>query len=265
MNRVHRVSRHLSCCAAALAASGHAAAQAVPGAAVLTGRYGIDCSDPAAPRLRVSADALKVDQGTQRMTGRPVQAAAAPAADAVLSGPVQGGPALRFTFRADKAGPFVTLDGDALVRAALGEALLKARFRRCDPLLPSEPPAVARQVGGIQPGKLPDLPTLIDDPSFKRAYLRALGPKVVERWLSSFDGPAQPPRHEVVRGTRYIVASFCKAHDCADNNALLLYAVPTQQLFGLVQLRGRKALLGDPPAELTSELERLWAREVQRL
>ena len=39
------------------------------------GVYSSDCSSATAPRLRVVADALMVEQGTKRLTGRNVQAA----------------------------------------------------------------------------------------------------------------------------------------------------------------------------------------------
>jgi hypothetical protein len=39
------------------------------------GTYSSDCSSPAAPRLRVVADALMVEQGKKRLTGRDVQPA----------------------------------------------------------------------------------------------------------------------------------------------------------------------------------------------
>jgi hypothetical protein len=39
------------------------------------GTYSSDCSSPAAPRLRVVTDALTVEQGKKRLTGRDVQAA----------------------------------------------------------------------------------------------------------------------------------------------------------------------------------------------
>jgi hypothetical protein len=39
------------------------------------GAFSSDCSNSTAPRLRVVADALMVEQGVKRMTGRNVQAA----------------------------------------------------------------------------------------------------------------------------------------------------------------------------------------------
>ena len=87
---------------------------------------------------------------------------------------------------------------------------------------------------------------------------------MVERWLTSFDGPAPPPRAQNVLGTRYLVAAFCKAHDCFEHNAVVVYAVEKQQLFGLLQQRGRKTLLGAPAADMAAELERIWAKEYLR-
>ena len=269
---------------ACLAACAVAAAQGVLDADSLRqfgGNYATDCAaasnGASVPRLRVAGDSLTVDQGTQRMTGRSVQAAysyfgAQPPAGfkAALLSQVKGGPELQFHVFADKAGAYVLLDGDATVKAALGEALIKPKYRRCDPPSPAEaaalapPPPARPPVGAVRPGTVPDLATLTDDPSFKRAYLHALGQKVVQRWLTSFDGPATPPRLQTVLGTRYVVAAFCKAHDCFENNAVVVYAVEKQQLFGLLQQRGRKTLLGAPAADMAAELERIWAKEYPR-
>ena len=269
---------------ACLAACAVALAQGVLDADSLRqfgGNYATDCGAASTgaglPRLRVAVDALTVDQGTQRMTGRSVQAATSyfgtppPAGfKAALLSQVKGGPELQFHVYADKAGMYVLLEGDATVKAALGDALTKPKYRRCDPPSPAEaaalapPPPARPPVGTVRPGTVPDLTTLTEDPSFKRAYLRALGQKVVVRWLTSFDGPAPPPRLQTVLGTRYVVAAFCKAHDCAENNAVVVYAVEKQQLFGLLQQRGRKTLLGAPALDMAAELERIWAKEYLR-
>ncbi len=246
-----------------------------------SGNYAADCAaasnGPGVPRLRVAADALTIDQGTQRMTGRnpqpaPAALGAQPPAGfkMALVSQVKDRQELQFHVYADKAGLYVMLEGDATVKAALGDALMKPKYRRCDPPSAAEaaafapPPPARPPVGAIKAGVVPDLATLTEDPSFKRAYLRALGQKVVERWLTSFDGPATPPRLQTVLGTRYVVAAFCKAHDCADNNAVVVYAVEKQQLFGLLQQRGRKTLLGAPAADMAAELERIWAKEYPR-
>lgn len=279
-----RTRRHAAAGAACLAACAVAAAQGVSDADSLrlfAGSYATDCAaagnGAGVPRLRVTNDALTIDQGTQRMTGRGVQAATSHFGAQPLAGfkvallsQVKGGPELRFHVYADKAGMYVMLDGDATVKAALGDALTKPKYRRCDPPSPAEaaafaPPAPARPpIGTIKAGTVPDLATLTEDPSFKRAYLHALGQRVVERWLTSFDGPAEPPHLQTVLGTRYVVAAFCKAHDCTENNAVVIYAVEKQQLFGLLQKRGRKTLLGAPAADMAAELERIWAKEYLR-
>ncbi len=275
---------HAAAGAAWMAACAVAAAQGALDAESLrqfSGNYAADCAaasnGPGAPRLRVAAEALMIDQGTQRMTGRRVQAAPAalgaqpPAGFKVaLVSQVKDRQELQFHVYADKAGLYVMLEGDATVKAALGDALMKPKYRRCDPPSAAEaaafapPPPARAPVGAVKAGVVPDLATLTEDPSFKRAYLRALGQKVVERWLTSFDGPAPPPRLQTVLGARYVVTAFCKSHDCAENNALVLYAVEKQQLFGLLQQRGRKTLLGAPPADMAVELERIWAKEYPR-
>jgi hypothetical protein len=74
------VTRWLICGAAAafVAAGAPAWSQSTPDAQALKlygGAYSSDCSNSTAPRLRVVADALMVEQGTKRMTGHNVQAA----------------------------------------------------------------------------------------------------------------------------------------------------------------------------------------------
>lgn len=232
------------------------------------GTYGLDCADASRPRLRVTSDSLMVEQGGQRMTGRRARASAsyfgaAPATgfQVALLSEVKGGAQLIFLVHADAAGSFVRLEGGPPVVAALGRTLAGSTFRRCDTstavlMAPQALPAPATgPVAGAKPVSVPELAALIDDPAFKRLYLRALGPKIAERWLSAFDGPAPPTRALTVDGTVYIVVGLCKAHDCLDHNAVFLYSAPQQRLYGLIQQRGRTTLIGAPPPSISSALE----------
>ena len=63
----------------------------------------------------------------------------------------------------------------------------------------------------------------LKDPKFKPLYLKALGPKAKTPWLAKMDGPAPTTTKVKVDGTEYVLAAFCKNHDCGDNNAVLLY------------------------------------------
>lgn len=224
------------------------------------GRYAADCADTAAPSLRVAAEALTVEQNGLRLTGRaPVRAFAtelgqrAPAADfrLVLTGAVRAGPRLRFLVHADAVGAYIVLGGDADVTAALGDALLAARYRHCDA------PAVSAALRGV-----PTLPALVADPAFQHAYLRALGTKASQqRWLARLEGPAAPTREQVFGGTPYVVVALCKSRDCYDHSAVFLYSAAQRRVFGLIQQRGVKTRVGAPGPALAASLKRLWRSE----
>jgi hypothetical protein len=182
------VTRWLICGAAAafVAAGAPAWSQSTLDAQALKlygGAYSSDCSNSAAPRLRVVADALMVEQGTKRMTGRNVQAAysyfgQSPPPDyqvALLS--EVGGSQLLFIVYRDKSGKYITLDDDPKVQAALGKALLARKYRSCD--------AVSKEPTSVLPSATQSEPMvgaagLLMDSKFKSAYYKALGPKVKE-------------------------------------------------------------------------------------
>lgn len=221
------------------------------------GRYAADCANPGSTQLRVEADALFVEQAGQRMTGRnPVSAyrhfgTGVPPKNfqVALTGEVRVGPKLIFRVYADAAGPYIELDGDARVTAALTPALTTPRYRRCEPrvIAPS--------------GAVPEMSVLIGDPAFKRAYLRAIGAKASKRWLVRLDGPAAPTRAQRFDGTPYVVVAICKAHDCYDHSAVFLYSAAQQRVFGLIQQRGVTTLAGAPDPALASQLNWLWRKE----
>lgn len=229
------------------------------------GTYSSDCINATATRLRVVADALMVEQGTKRLTGNNVQTAysyfgqsAPPNYLVALLSDVRGGSQLLFIVFKDSAGQYITLDGDQKVQAALGKSLLARKFRSCDPArkeLASAPPATTQSEPMIGP------PELLTDPKFKSAYYKALGPKVNESWLARLDGPAPPMKKVRVGGTEYLLASACKAHDCGDNNTVLLYSAAHGVVYGKIVQQRRATLIGAPPAPVVSELDRLWMAE----
>ena len=265
-------SRRRAALAAALLATASAWAQTGLDAPTLRqfgGRYAVDCANPAAPRLRVDADALLVEQGNQRMTGRNAMSSysyfgnSPPPKDfqVALMGELRGGLQLLFMVYADRAGPYVRLDGDPKVAAALGKPLMTARFRRCEAPAASVAAAAAPAVAAPRapaPGAAPELGTLVEDPAFKRAYLRAIGPQAAQRWLARFEGPAPLTRMQSFDGTPYVVIGICKAHDCYDHNATFLYSAAQQRVIGLIQQNGAKTLVGAPAPSLVPQLERLW-------
>jgi hypothetical protein len=101
----------------------------------------------------------------------------------------------------------------------------------------------------------------LKDPRFKAAYYRALGPKVKANWLAQLDGPAGPLKVVKIDGTDYMLASVCKAHDCANNNTILLYAGGSGPVFGKIQQHGAMTVIGAPPPAVALELNKLWAAE----
>jgi hypothetical protein len=107
-------------------------------------------------------------------------------------------------------------------------------------------------------------PDLLKDPKFKSVYYKALGAKVKESWLAKLDGPSPPTKKIKIGSTEYVFASACKNHDCADNNAVILYSAAQGAVYGKVVERRRSTLIGAPPTAVASELDRLWAAEWQQ-
>lgn len=95
------------------------------------GTYSSDCSNSAAPRLLVVADALVVEAGGKRMMGRNVLTAPSylgptPPQNyvmALLSSVGAEGTRLGFIVYRDSAGLYIVLDGGPRVMTTLGNAL----------------------------------------------------------------------------------------------------------------------------------------------
>ena len=232
------------------------------------GTYSSDCSNPAAPRGTVFADALVVLEGDKRIAGGNVQAAYSyfgqsppPYYEVALLSEVRGSGQLMFIVYRDKSGQYMKLDGDAKVLAALGKALAAHKYRHCNPSrrVNAAPPA-----GAPQSAPEGDAGLLLLDPKFKSAYYKALGPMVKESWLAKFDGPSPATRKVKVAGREYVLASSCKNHDCADNNIVLLYSVAGGAVHGKIFTRGKSILIGSPPPAVAAELERIWVSEWRR-
>lgn len=113
----------------------------------------------------------------------------------------------------------------------------------------------------VQSQRMLEPAELLRDPKFKALYLKALGPKSKTPWLARMDGPAPTTRMVKVGGRNYILAAFCKNHDCGDNSAVLLYAADRGILYGTIFERGRTTLIGTPPPAVAVELGKLWKRE----
>ena len=231
------------------------------------GNYSSDCSNGSAPRLRVVADALMVEQGNKRLTGSNVQAAHSffgqsppPDYQVALLGEVRGEQLIFLVYR-DKSGQYITIDGEPKVRAALGKALLDRKYRSCN----SAQQAAAPNPPSPAPQKYSETeisaPGLLADPKFKSAYYKALGAMMKESWLAKLDGPSPTNKKVKVAGTEYLLAGACKDHDCADNNIALLYSAAQGVVYGKVYRQRRSTLIGSPPPAIATELERLWRAE----
>lgn len=101
----------------------------------------------------------------------------------------------------------------------------------------------------------------LQEPAFKSAYTKALGPKSKTPWLAKRDGPAPQDKFIDVAGERYVMNSFCKNHDCNDNSAVLLYSPAKKVVYGTIYEKGKTTYIGDPPGPVASELAVLWKKE----
>ena len=101
----------------------------------------------------------------------------------------------------------------------------------------------------------------LQEPAFKSAYVKALGPKSKTPWLAKRDGPAPQDKFITVAGERYVMNSFCKNHDCNNNSAVLLYSPEKKAVYGTVYEKGKTTYFGDPPAPVATELASLWKKE----
>jgi Inhibitor of vertebrate lysozyme (Ivy) len=101
----------------------------------------------------------------------------------------------------------------------------------------------------------------LQEPAFKSAYMKALGPKSKTAWLAKRDGPAPQDKFIDVAGERYVMNSFCKNHDCNNNSAVLLYSPAKKAVYGTIYAKGKTTYIGDPPGPVAAELPALWKKE----
>ncbi len=253
------------------------------------GRYAANCASPSGPRVVVTSSTLMVEQGTQRITGRSLQAAHSYFGNssppnfvvALLSEAGRGLDLTGFIYT-DRAGRYLQLDGAPRVRQALG-GLVNTRFRDCQArggerfatapppgpmaaprggLIAGErrPPSQAGAPAAVGPvgGPLPPGPPTGE---FRKAYLRALGPLSSQYWLTHWEGPIIDERNVRIGGVDYVLKGVCKAHDCGDNNMVMVYSPAQGTLYGKASIATRPAFFGAPPPAMQQELERLWRGE----
>jgi hypothetical protein len=226
------------------------------------GGYSSDCSNSAAPRLHVVADALTIEHGTKRVTGHDVHTdytfygrSSPPTFEVALQSQVRDGTPLLFIVNRDKSGQYITLEGGREVEVALGKTLLGRKYRHCG--APNKRATAAPAVAADDdPIILPF--TLLKDARFKSAYHTALGPRTKEVWLAKLQGPGSPLEQITIGGQEYTLANVCKDHDCGNNYAILLYSAAQRVVFGKILDQRRPVMIGAPPPLVAAELERLW-------
>lgn len=244
---------------------------AVPAAAKVTraeegvygGVYAADCNSIHALRVRLYGDVMTVERSGKAVSAKPFKSSrtapsgsAPPAFKIAYVGEVKGGDGLVFVMTHDASGLFVTLEGGAKSLAALGPDVLGQKLRHCDPNRNALPGTPAPK--WMAPSEL------LRDPTFKSAYLKALGPLSREQWLSTLSGPAPELQTLRVAGTEMQLAAVCKPHDCGENNSVLLYDAAAAAVYGKVYQAGRTTLLGKPSAPLAAELDTLWRQQWRR-
>lgn len=253
------------------------------------GTYMVDCSNNASAKATVFDDSLVFLQGDKRVAGSKVQLQSSfygnnppPHFMMALSSQAPGGE-MYFLVYQDKAGPYLTVDGDQKVTSAIGKPLTQQKFRRCDgsakPRQTAAAPAAAAPAATAAPAKgggnaqktfkgyaLTELSAagLLYNPQAKALYFKALGPLTKEPWLARLDGPSSENKPVKVAGADYILVSTCKNHDCYENSVVVLWSGVQDVVYGKVYQRGKSTLIGSPPPAVAAELERLWKSEFRR-
>ncbi len=234
------------------------------------GIYSAACANPSAPRVRVAADALMVEQGTQRMTGRAIQAAhsyfgQSPPENfivALLSEVRPGFELMGFVY-SDRAGPYLQLDAVPKVKAALGQTLMATRFRDCDQARVQRVMA-QRSVGAAEFKRNQSEGNRGAMGRFKRSYLQSLGTLAKQYWLTNFEIPWMPDQPIKVGGVDYLLGRQCKPHDCYDNNMVVIYSQTENIVYGKANIANRPSYFGAPPPAMQRELDRRWLSEFRQ-
>ena len=236
------------------------------------GVYSADCGDASAPRLRATAEALIVEVGKRRMTGKNVQISVAPFGNQLpppgqqivtLLSEVRDGHELSFWVHLDVSGQFVELEADSAVTSALGKELVAKRFRDCDTARSQRVAAAARaDIEHAAAEAAAEARPRPREARFRAAYRRALGPLAKgEDWLVSEVPRPTDAAVVTIAGTRYRQLTGCKPHDCGDNNALVLFAPETGAVYGQLMVRQVPRRIGAPSPEVAAALGRLWRAE----
>ena len=105
---------------------------------------------------------------------------------------------------------------------------------------------------------------LVKDARFNHAYKAALGPKAKEPWLAKLDGPSNEAKKVRVGGRDYLFVHSCKQRACDTHNVVLLYSTATGVVYGKISENRKTTFIGKPPADVKTELGKLYAKEFRR-
>lgn len=119
---------------------------------------------------------------------------------------------------------------------------------------------------GIGPASAQPMTTvedLLGNPAFKSASLGALDPKARLPWLARMSNGA-PVRTLVFDGIESQIASPREPHDCAQDNALVLYAATSGKICAHIDESGRVTPIGAPGAAPSAELGKMCRRAFRK-
>ena len=84
------------------------------------------------------------------------------------------------------------------------------------------------------------------------------GEKQVPSWLAKFDktydAPTAPCKPLSIDGIEYKPHSVCKAHDCADNFFMMMFAPSGRQAWGVLLTPSQQRFFGNPDKKLKDAL-----------
>lgn len=225
------------------------------------GTYSTDCADPRAPRIRITENEIVLERGSRQV--RESEFSLVFSTFGQMTPPkgfqVEFMSRLGFFVFKDRLGLYldnlVDPDDPTAIAILAGD---KRKFRDCDwatRKMP-EPEEAATADTILVPGGIYEL-LKKRDPTLMRAYRATMGRYLAEEWLAKFDGPQTSPTKMGIANVEYLVDGVCKPHDCADNNAVVLYDGAHGVVYAMVRLKARRpVVLGNPPPAVARELRR---------
>jgi hypothetical protein len=239
------------------------------------GEFAADCHSPGAARLRVTYEAMELRRGSRSIKGRPLMLdltflGPSPPTnfDAALHAETPDRRELVLLVYLDRKGRHLEFVPDPSLLVELGLPTPdRTRYRDCDVARAARDGAdwLEAQRRGLAAQREAAAADPLNDARFRRAFRRALAPRLGEPWLAERSGPSRGPETVNIAGVSYIQYAFCKPHDCFDNNVLLLYAKAAGLVYAIVfENGGSETLFGSPPPAIAEELRRRWRVEFRQ-